>query len=474
MTGSSLRLRLLIAWAVFILLALQLAAVGLRVLFERSITRRTISELEFDLRQLTRGLTLRDDGEIDQKRRPTDPQFEVPNGGRYWQVSDRDTILLRSVSLGSSRLDIENAPPIGTAEVMSHLNAPDGKPLFSLTRQWPLPNSETGIPRIVTIVSAVNASEIREDTDKFSSDLLLGLSGLAALLLAGAWLHVTIGLLPLKRVRASLASIRTGGNRRIDGSFPSELMPLIDETNALLDAQQGAIEAARARAGDLAHGLKTPLAIMAAKSRSLRQAGTTGVADDIDRQIETMRRHVQRELARARARGKLVGGAMNLDLSSTTRELVSAIQTLPRARTLEWTLDLDPELGFPVDRADYNDILGNLVDNAQKWAKSQIEVRLKCLGIAASIIVEDDGPGVEASLMDQISKRGVKGNATEDGSGLGLAIVGDIVELYGGTLKLERSYLGGLKASVELPGQTHRIVPVANKVGEDSRRTRSK
>lgn len=452
MNSSSLRLRLLIAWAVFIFLALQVAGVGLRVLFERSITRRTIAELEFDLRQLTNGLRAEPDGRLTQHRRPTDPQFEVANGGRYWQVSDNGNDALLSVSLNGRPLKRIATPPADGSSIVTRLVAPDHHRLLAVVRRHTV-EGDAADPRNLTIVSAVNASEITEDTEKFTNDLLLGLLGLAGLLLLGAWVHVTVGLRPLNRVRQSLTSIRSGETQRIDSDFPQEMMPLVDETNALLDAQDRAIEAARARAGDLAHGLKTPLAIMAAKSRSLRSTGQAIIADEIDRQIETMRRHVQRELARARARGKSRGSIKDIDLSVVTREMISAIQTLPLARNLEWDLDLTDPLPFPVDRADFNDILGNLVDNAQKWARSMVRVSVQNHGPTIRIDVEDDGPGVEETLMDEIAKRGVTSDPGGEGAGLGLAIVGDLIELYGGKFTLSRSSFGGLHALAELPGR---------------------
>lgn len=452
MNPSSLRLRLIIAWAVFIFVGLQVAAVGLKALFERSITRRTIAELHFDLDQLAKAVQAGDDGEVRLARRgPTDPQFEVPDGGRYWQVDDVDREILASASLAGRRLQIHTRPVDAGSHVDTSLIAPNGKPLIAVARRLTLTPGDSGRAGGVVLTSAVNASEIKEDTEKFGQDLVSGLGWLATFLLLGAWAHVTIGLRPLQNIRASLAAIRAGTSARIEGTFPSELGPLIDETNDLLDAQDRAMEAARARAADLAHGLKTPLAIMAAKSRLLRRKGSEEIADDIDRQIETMRRHVRRELARARARGITNSARNDIDVSAVTRELIAAIKTLPRASTLEWQLSMQPAVTMPIDRADLNDMVGNLLDNAQKWANSKVLVDVRRHAANLLIRVEDDGPGLADEHIERVLRRGEKVDSTRDGSGLGLAIVGDLVELYGGQMNLSRGALGGLAVEVTLP-----------------------
>ena len=453
MNVGSLKLRLLIAWAIFILITLQVAGVGLKALFDRSITRRTIAELNFDLDQLMRALKLGENGRIDLTRRgPTDPQFDVANGGRYWQVYIDGRAVLSSPSLSGENLApstaLKREPSAGFIELV----APDKKSLIAVTRRVELVAEHSQVRQQVLTVSAVNTSEIQEDAGKFVSDLLTGLVGIAVVLLIGAWVHVTVGLKPLNKLRGALTRVRLGQSQHIDGTFPLEIQPLVEETNALLQAQEVALATARSRAGDLAHGLKTPLAVMAAKSRQLRSSGGVELADEIDRQIEVMRRHVQRELARARARRGQAIIRDSIDLGAASRDLVSAIQSLPRARMLDWDLKIEDGLLMAVDRADLNDMLGNLLDNAQKWAVARISVAVGRTSTGMAITIEDDGPGVPDSEIAHVLKRGQKADTSRDGSGLGLAIVGDLVELYGGALALSRSTLGGLRAGLTLPG----------------------
>jgi signal transduction histidine kinase len=448
----SLRLRLLVVWAVFIALALQVAGIGLRVLFERSITRRTQVELEADLRQLRRGMEVSADGAIQIAREPTDPQFDILFGGRYWQIDENEKPILRSRSLGDASLDI---PDRLTSEFeTTWLPGPEKQRLFAVIRTHDAPVPPGSTRRLLTIVTAVDAAEIAEDTNKFSNDLFNSLLGLALLLLAGAWAHVTIGLMPLRALSAKVAAVREGRAQRIDGVFPEEVMPLVSETNGLLDAQEQALQAARARAGDLAHGLKTPLAVMAAKSRFLRRNGETDVADEIDRQIETMRHHVERELARARARGAYAVGQVKVDVSRLLHEIVPVIDALPREKTLLWTLNVPDTLLHNVDADDFNNIAGNLLENAGKWAQSRVSVTIARVPGGVDLMVEDDGPGIPQDEIERVLRRGERADTSVAGSGLGLAIVHDLVELYRGHLLLARSTFGGLRARVFLPDRS--------------------
>lgn len=451
MTRTSLRLRLLLAWAIFIALTLQVAGIGLRVLFERSITRRTQTELEADLRQIRRGMELSSDGVIRIVREPTDPQFDILMGGRYWQVMEGGKPIIRSRSLDQSTLDVvttsvEDEPVEGP----SWLIGPQREKLFAVLRRHSLDTTQEGTARDLIIVTAVDAAEISEDTDKFSADLWKSLVVLSGILFAGAWLHVSIGLRPLKTLSGNVGDVRAGRASRIEGNFPDEVMPLVQETNALLDAQEADLRVARERAGDLAHGLKTPLAIMGAAGRTLRRKGIDDVAQDIDRQIDVMRRHVDRELARARARGSCRMGLALVDISALLADLVGVIESLPRERELMWSLDVPDEVFIPFDADDFNNMVGNLLENAGKWAARNVFVSLSEGQGAVSLVVEDDGPGIPADQIERVLRRGERADTSVAGSGLGLAIVSDIVEIYRGCLTLSERPGGGLRAEITL------------------------
>lgn len=458
MIRNSLRLRMLIVWAVFIAIVLQVAGVGLRVLFERAITRRTQTELEADLRQLRRGMEVKPSGEIVIAREPTDPQFDIAFGGRYWQIEEGGNVILRSRSLETSSFTVPKERGIEEKSGATWLVGPDGEKLFAVVREHVL-EPDAGRPRrVLTIATALDAVEITEDTGKFTTDLFNSLFGLAVLLMLGAWAHVTIGLTPLKSLSAKVAAVRAGRAHRLDGVYPDEVMPLVAETNALLDSQSDALHDARARAGDLAHGLKTPLAIMAANARTLKREGKSAIADEIDRQIDAMHRHVERELARARARGALRLGQAPVDVVALTHELVSVIERLPRERDVQWNVEAPDELMFGVDADDFNNLAGNVLENAGKWASARVDVSVQKAEGGIAFTVDDDGPGIPESEVQRVLRRGERADTSVAGSGLGLAIVNDLVEIYGGRLTLSRNASGGLKAAILLPERT---LPIA-------------
>jgi signal transduction histidine kinase len=449
---TSLRVRLLVAWAIFIALTLGLTDIGLRLLFERSITRRTQAELAADLRQIRRGMETRPGGVIEIVRKPTDPQFDIVFGGRYWQVAEGGKILARSASLGAAGLATpQNAPATDVGQTQ-WFDGPKEQKLFAFSQTVTVPALDKNENRVLTVTTAVDAIEIKEDTDKFSSDLHISLGVLGAFLLLGSWWLVLFGLRPLEKLRSDVASVREGKARTLDGSHPDEVMPLVEETNALLEAQHAQMQAARDRAGDLAHGLKTPLAVMSAKSRQLRQSGQDAIASEIESQVQSMNQHVERELARARTRGSNARGQEHVDVAALTDALVSILQGLPRGQDLSWTCDLPSRLDLAVDAEDYNTLAGNLLENAQKWAVSRISVVARKSESGAELVVEDDGPGIPESEIGRVLKRGERADMNVSGSGLGLAIVSDTVEIYKGALVLSRSSLGGLKAVVTLPG----------------------
>lgn len=443
---GSLRLRLVAAWAVFILVTLQLAAVGLTVIFERSIMRRSVAELELDLREIAGGLRIDHNGTLLLTGRPTDPHYNAPYSGRYWQVSKNGQGVLRSPSLWD--FTIANSSHAGAdASGLVRLEGPDRQRLIGVVRTVEVADGLRQTP--LQILTAIIYSEIVDETQKFTADLLLGLAALATVLMLAAWAHVSIGLRPLKAVSGKVAAIRSGAAQRLAGNFPSEVMPLVAETNALLDAQEETLAAARARAADLAHGLKTPLAVLGTQSRQLRRRREDAVADQIDQQIARMRGHIERELVRAR--GAVNSRHARSDASVAIRSMIGAMQLLPRGREISWEIDVATRLLVAVDSADLNDIMGNLVDNAMKWARGRLRITGRRNGGNVVISLDDDGVGIPAEEIPRVLKRGERADEQVPGTGLGLAIANDLVHLYGGELDFSRGEMGGLCARIALP-----------------------
>ena len=447
MERGSLSVRLIAVWAVFLIITLEAASLGLQTLFERSITRRTLSELTLDLSLLAQALQRDSAGTVSLATAPTDPLFAVAFSGRYWQVSHDNQIILRSPSLWDFSLKLDPGFTPTVEQSFIRLKGPDEQNLFGMTRTVKLTEADTSP---LTIIAAVDYAEIENAKRRFSDDLLVGLVGLAGLLLTAASAHVIIGLKPLKDIQSRLARVRNGDIRRLEGSFPTEVMPLVIETNALLDAQDKALEAARTRASNLAHGLKTPLAVMATQSRTLRRRGDLDLASQIDRQIESMRRHVEREMARSRARGAGATHHQRIDTTVAIMHLVGAISILPKGQQLRWEMGLTSPLMLGIDQADFNELMGNLIDNAQKWARTRIKIQSRISNGNAIFTVEDDGPGVADTEIERILQWGERADTSVPGTGLGLAITSDLVGLYNGRLDVSRSALGGLTAAVTL------------------------
>ncbi len=449
MEQASLRFRLLVAWLVFVLLTLQVAGIGLRILFERGLKHRAIAELTLDLRRLAAGLELQEGGAVRLSDIPRDPQYVVAYSGKYWQVSQAGKPILRSPSLWDHGLVLA-APPLATAEAIEvRLVGPNDQSLFGIARSLHVANGARRAE--FQIISAIDDAEIVAATRKFTYDLVIGLGGFGALLLAAAAALVSFGLRPLQDLRERLSAVRNGEINRLEGTFPTEVMPLVAETNALLEAQDDALDVARTRAGNLAHGLKTPLAVMATQGRSLRRRGDMGLADIIDKQVEAMRRHVERELARSRQRDTGTARYRRIDAARVVAEIASALQHLPKGAELDWRISVPASLMLPVERADFVDIMGNLLDNAQKWARHRVEIDGRAEGDTAIFRVEDDGNGVPEDQFERIRQRGERADTSVPGTGLGLDIVSDLVGLYGGHLELAKSPLGGLSAEVALP-----------------------
>jgi signal transduction histidine kinase len=272
----------------------------------------------------------------------------------------------------------------------------------------------------------------------------------ALLILSAGALLVSSALVPFRRLRGRLLEVRDGRSQTIEGSYPTEVQPLIDDLNHLLEQRDRALRRAQAKAGDLAHGLKTPLAILAQEAERARREGQAEFAGTLLQQVERMRRQVEYHLAQARA-----GSGNTPGVRSSVRDTADALtRTLKRLYTdRELTFDIEvPEEHFVrVQREDLEEILGNLLDNACKWGKSKVAVSSHLSNVEILILIEDDSPGISPSLRESVLQRGVRADETTPGSGLGLAIVRELVELYGGSISLGESAMRGLKVSVVLP-----------------------
>jgi signal transduction histidine kinase len=273
----------------------------------------------------------------------------------------------------------------------------------------------------------------------------------AVVLMAAGLLAWRQGLTPFRRLREKLLAVRGGEDRRVEGAYPSEVQPLIDELNALLEDREKAVRRAVATAGDLAHGLKTPLALLAQEADRAAAAGNPELAESITQQVERMSRQMNYHLARARAAASGTAGTARCRVADCTDALIRTLLKLHAGRALDISSTIAPDLGARVQREDLDEMLGNLLDNACKWANSKIVLEASRAGTMLVLTLDDDGPGLAPALRTVVLERGVRIDEAAPGSGLGLAIVRDLAELYDGSISLDDSPLGGLRARVSLP-----------------------
>jgi signal transduction histidine kinase len=446
MSRRSLRLRLLLAGALSVLIALGLAAFGLTVLFKRHVERRVDAELNVYLNQLAANLALSPTGELIVAHPPADPRFDEPLSGLYWQITvEPGGKELRSRSLWDSALSL---PPETTVDDIVHhhlIAGPGGSELYLLQRHIELPARLGGAKTRIAV--AWQAEDIQKSVWSFASELVPFLLLIGGLLIAASWAQVSVGLRPLAAVRKKLAAIRSGSERRLEAGFPDEVQPLADEIDALLDEREKAIEKAKGRAADLAHGLKTPLQVLNGEIERLKAKGETAIAADISSLAETMRRHVDRELARARL---VYARNASANLKLVVDRVVRVVERTPEGQKLDWAIDVPEGPAARINADDLAEALGNIIENAARHACSKISISADADDRSVTIAVADDGSGIAEEHQPEVLARGARLDTRSDGAGLGLAIVTDILDAWDGSLVLHNGN-PGLIASLRLP-----------------------
>lgn len=450
---GSLRLRLLAGTLVWVALTVVVAGWGLGRLFNEHVERQFNAELGTHLEQLAAQLTLDVDDRPALRGALSDPRFARPYSGLYWQIDGIDPDrrgALRSRSLWDGVLVVPGDRPADGERHVHQAEGPDGARL-QLVEQALHPAERPEL-RLRLIVAA-NAALIDEPVARFNRLLVLALGLLAGGLAVAALVQVRVGLRPLARLRDGLAAVRDGRVGAIQGRFPAEVQPLVDEFNAVLVRNAEVVERARTHAGNLAHAVKTPLAVLAnAAEQAADDAAAATLARLVREQVGLARTQVEHHLARARAAAAVGVPGQRTPLRPVIEGLLRLMGKVHAARALQFELSAcDPQLAFRGEAQDLHEMLGNLIDNASKWAARQVRVQVDVHGSELIVRIDDDGPGLRAEAREAVFARGVRADERTPGSGLGLSIVRELAQLYGGGVALLASPLGGLRAELRLP-----------------------
>lgn len=451
--GGSLRRRLLLGTLAWILASLLVAGWGLGRLFQQHVERQLDAELGTHLNQLAAALALDADGRPQREPALSDPRFVRPYSGLYWQIDRIETpgelaaqrALLRSRSLWDAVLSVP-ADALADGELHVHrVEGPDGQALRMIERVLrPAERPEQAL----RLILAANEALVDAPVARLHGVLVLALGVLAAGLAGAAVVQLRLGLAPLARLRDALAAVHQGRRSAIEGRFPSEIQPLVDEFNAVLARNAEVVERARTQAGNLAHALKTPLSVLANAA-----AGDEGaLAKLVAEQVGLARTQVDYHLARARAAAAAGLPGQRTPLRPVLEGLLRLMDKVHAERGLQLRIvDCAPALAFRGEVQDLQEMLGNLLDNACKWAATTVELRCQQDGEHLYVLIDDDGPGLPEAAREAVFARGARADEHAPGSGLGLAIVRELAELYGGSIALEASPLRGVRAALRLP-----------------------
>jgi signal transduction histidine kinase len=457
MARRSLRLRLLIVGLASIVVALVLAGAFIFSSFSVSMEATRRDDLQASLDRLTAAID-------PDTREPTgpeplsDPRYDSPLSGLYWQVDDLDTgAVVRSRSLWDQELPLA-APAAGTPELRD-IAGPDNTPLIVLTRHLEVMGAAG--QRHFNVAVAEARSQDDDPIQRFGISLLVALLILGVVLALAAAAQVHFGLQPLRTLRKQIADIRHGETAHLPEGGAEELEPVVTQINELLDAQEASIAFARQRAADLAHGLKTPLAILSATSERLRLADNRADADLLEMLTEQMNGRIDYQLRIARLRYRTRAQGTSAALNETVLRSVAVLRKAPDGERVSWRVDLPEALDVDIDEHDLMELCGIVLENAAKWARSQVVVGGQPRDDVVELRVEDDGVGVSDELLSRLGQRGLRLDESMPGDGIGLAIAFEIVRLNRGTIVVDRSDLGGLRLTIRLPQSQHRTVAAA-------------
>lgn len=439
---SSLTLRLILGAGLWTLFALIIVGVVLSFLFRQTVERSFDARLNVLLESLIVS------AEYDRKQGVylsgtlPDPRFEQPYSGWYWQITPRKGQVMISRSLWDRELgqDLDQPAP---QPRQYYAIGPDDQEIRVIERDIIFPDAEASVRFAVAAVTTENKQQV----NRFVRVIVIALGLMGIGLIGAVIVQVRYGLRPLRSLQRELERVRSGTVDQLEGRYPAEIAPVVSELNKLIEHNAEVLARARTHVGNLAHALKTPISVL--MNDSATDPSPLGIS--IRRQLEVMRRLVDHYLVRARtaAAGEVIG--TRTPVAPAVNSLKTTLQKIYAARDISIVVTGGERLSFRGERQDFDEMLGNLMDNACKWARSVVHVTIERQDAHLVLLVEDDGPGVSDEQREAVFSRGERLDEATPGSGLGLSIVRDISGLYGGGIALDRSDLGGLKAVLTLP-----------------------
>jgi signal transduction histidine kinase len=444
----SLRARLIIVAAIWVAVGVAIAGVLLSAVFKDFLVEQFYDELHVHLDEIERLMEVDADGQFRLQRPLSDPRYEAHLSGFYWEIQKNGNVLARSTSLEGPMLKV---PADGGSDALVHTHSiagPTGELLIAERLRW-----LNGGKEPLRIIIGTDKRHLDHELLKFNYVLLWSLGGFALSMVAAGIFLLLYAMAPFAHLRTALAKVREGATTNLRGNFPDEVQPLIDDLNNLLATSSEQMQRARAQAGNIAHGLKTPLAILVDEAHQLAQKGERQSASIIHDQCRRMQSQIDYQIARARAAASRGKPGTASSLTDTAQAVVSALERLHVERGVRIKNEIPSGVMVACETQDLNEMLANLIDNACKHAKSRVLLRVENSGPRkfVGVVVEDDGPGLPPEAWDLVFNIGEQWDSRSGGSGLGLPIVRDLVQLYGGEIRLDQSNLSGLKVILELP-----------------------
>lgn len=456
MRQSSLATRLFLSATAWLVVILAITGIVLSSVYRNATERAFDRRLNLYLRTLIAEVATPDDPPDRQFQSLGEPLFELPLSGWYWQITRSDGTkpdVRASRSLWDKKLpklEDEGIELSAAGIRIGYVEGPENQDLRMVERPVDL-----GVDGKFLVSVAGDASEIFDETRSFDYYLGGTFTALGIVLLLTTLFQVRFGLAPLKRISEGIADIRSGRAERLEGEFPVEIAPLARETNALLEANREIVERARTHVGNLAHAIKTPLSVIVNEAAAHR---ADPFAAKVMEQADVMRDQVAHHLERARLAARVTIVGTVTEVAPTIHALRRTMEKIYRERSIAVDASADPHAKFRGERQDLEEMAGNLVDNACKWASSRVSIEAMLVPPAQPgaspmlrILVDDDGRGLSAAERAQVSRRGQRLDESKPGSGLGLSIVNDLAALYGGSLTLSDAPIGGLRAELKLP-----------------------